>query len=1174
MQRLYATGYGTTGWQQFFDTLSPATGNNDYYYSGSTDGVNALTPQPQPDTTIAFYTRAQQLTQTLAQWKSLHAARDADQDSRWITTYTGQPLVVVEPAAAYRQETSGTVDGWIVRRVARDLASPLTIHLSTAGTATPGVHYEALPASIVIPAEARQATVPFTPLLSGEAYGEHTVTLVVAPAGTYVTPDPSASFTLEDAVTAGQPRVSVAATTPIASEEGPTPGEFTLTRTSSTATALTVNYTIGGTAEPSRYQALSGQAVFSAGSDITTVAVIPINDAVPQLSETITLNIESGAGYIPSLQDPISATITLRDNDIVSPVDVTLPPGNDVLVIPVTLRNPAAVDQTFTVTSPGASTADYVWNDSTQSEGPSYEWIDIHAIAGRTEISELRGQDDATTQYANGQSGATGGIPLGFSFPFFTGSYDQLWLNSNGLLEFGERSTNSRYANQPLPNTTSSPGHTSLTSNATSAHLLFFWDDLLLTETAPAARAYYARPDPDTFVLTVENFRHYSRSSVRLTAQIILKSDGEIRVNYQDVTIPYNLGSTIGLQGSAAEGHPYVQVSYNNDYVQSGMSLRFRRPIQWLSTLENTFQVVVPAGSTATFELTFDAAGLPEGLLSSSVLLSSDHPNQPVLILPVSFNIAEAAPPSPPINLTALSTSDSTVTLSWSDIADNETGQRIERAPASEGTWMAIASLPSNAETHLDTGLISSTTYYYRIFAFNEHGDSIASNLAAASTLILSSPPTIQPLPDFTPASSSSAHYWIQTDQEIRAHFGETGEIDDVPGSIGEGWISPWTLVATDWQTTSSIHSSDTAPLWAGAGAHIRLDASNTGNGKRALVARGYGDTPTARVALDQPQRIVLHLRVDAISGFASTNDRLYVWDRNAPSNQAHFSEPETMSWGFLTAGVPREWRYYGPDQLSTGIPITQGHVYRFVIETDPAQNNWRFELTDLNTGTSYTSPDWHPFRNTAQAPGAVGGYLHAGAFLDSSPQEVALSLDSIIIRARDLSFSASGLPAGWALNPDTGLLSGTASSSDRFNLSVTNLYGSQPSSLAYGPFANWQELHFTANELSDALLRSSLWGKTADPDGDGLVNLLEYAVASDPWTASSQPLVLNDEGSGLQLRFHRARNELNYSIVRSPDLSAPWALESLNPGNLGTTVTVPITPDDSSHFYRLKISE
>jgi hypothetical protein len=50
------------------------------------------------------------------------------------------------------------------------------------------------------------------------------------------------------------------------------------------------------------------------------------------------------------------------------------------------------------------------------------------------------------------------------------------------------------------------------------------------------------------------------------------------------------------------------------------------------------------------------------------------------------------------------------------------------------------------------------------------------------------------------------------------------------------------------------------------------------------------------------------------------------------------------------------------------------------------------------------------------------------------------------------------------------------------------------------GTFADWQLQHFTDAELND----SSVGSSHADPDGDGLPNLLEFAQGGDPLMADA----------------------------------------------------------------------
>ena len=83
----------------------------------------------------------------------------------------------------------------------------------------------------------------------------------------------SRSFALQS------PAVTVLASDPYAAEANLDPGAFTVTRTGSTATALTVSYTVGGSATNGvDYQTLSGTVLIPAGEASATITVLPIDD--------------------------------------------------------------------------------------------------------------------------------------------------------------------------------------------------------------------------------------------------------------------------------------------------------------------------------------------------------------------------------------------------------------------------------------------------------------------------------------------------------------------------------------------------------------------------------------------------------------------------------------------------------------------------------------------------------------------------------------------------------------------------------------------------------------------------------------------------------------------------------------------------------------------------------
>src|SRR5439155_3847508 len=146
--------------------------------------------------------------------------------------------------------------------------------------------------------------------------------------------------------------VTIAATSTNAGEPS-VHGTLTVTRTGSTTSALTVSYTVGGTAVPGTdYKALPGAVTIPKGDDSATVDVAPIDDTTVETPESVIVTLGAKAGYALGL--PKRATVTIADDDGVS----------SATTVTVVATDPIAAEPsdpgTFTITRTGSTAVSLV----------------------------------------------------------------------------------------------------------------------------------------------------------------------------------------------------------------------------------------------------------------------------------------------------------------------------------------------------------------------------------------------------------------------------------------------------------------------------------------------------------------------------------------------------------------------------------------------------------------------------------------------------------------------------------------------------------------------------------------------------------------------------------------------------------------------------------------------
>lgn len=95
-----------------------------------------------------------------------------------------------------------------------------------------------------------------------------------------------------------------------------------------------------------------------------------------------------------------------------------------------------------------------------------------------------------------------------------------------------------------------------------------------------------------------------------------------------------------------------------------------------------------------------------------------------------------APPPEPgaPSSLIATAVSSTRTNLAWTDNSIDEKGFYVYRRNG--GSYRRIVALDPNATSYNDTGLNPRTTYWYKVTAYNDSGESSPSNEASATTLV------------------------------------------------------------------------------------------------------------------------------------------------------------------------------------------------------------------------------------------------------------------------------------------------------------------------------------------------------------------------------------------------------------------------------------------------------
>lgn len=264
--------------------------------------------------------------------------------------------------------------------------------------------------------------------------------------------------------------------------------------------------------------------------------------------------------------------------------------------------------------SGGPDNFGYTYKDSSEPDGPTYTWNDISAT----------GTAIGNNWTGFGKDEAVFTLPTGFSFPFYGGYYDTVFVNANGFLSFNFHSELPyTYLNGSIP------------SNDEINNIIApFWDDM---DGGSIGEVYYLKT---ANTLTVQyNLWARSGTSSYKTFQVILSSNGKINFYYNSM-VGASSSATVGIENGS--GNDGLEIVENGAYVSNSLAVEFAYPLSWLSVSSGNGKI--ESTSNENVMINFNSTGLANGTYSANVNFGSNDTTNPTKTVAVSLVVADPPP--------------------------------------------------------------------------------------------------------------------------------------------------------------------------------------------------------------------------------------------------------------------------------------------------------------------------------------------------------------------------------------------------------------------------------------------------------------------------------------------------------------------------------------------------
>ena len=251
-----------------------------------------------------------------------------------------------------------------------------------------------------------------------------------------------------------------------------------------------------------------------------------------------------------------------------------------------------------------------------------------------------------------------------------------------------------------------------------------------------------------------------------------------------------------------------------------------------------------------------------------------------------SLKIASISP-SAPTDLTATADGANEIDLEWTAPASNGgtiiLGYNIQHSPDGSSNWTNLITNTGNNDTdYSDTGLNPVTTRYYRVFAINSVGTSVASNVANATTPTISPPARVTGV-TVTPSDSALSITWTAvsdvTGYKVEWKSGGQGyDSSDRQASITSGSTTNYLIsglnngtLYTVRVTATKTGADDGPPSFDVTGTPSAILPTVT-FGPGSFTASENGATARVTVELSVPASVTIPIRVQHRNGATSAD--------------------------------------------------------------------------------------------------------------------------------------------------------------------------------------------------------------------------------------------------------------------------------------------------------------